>query len=149
MKKKTPVAHHKHKTIELAVQLIGSLIILIIFTTPFLFYTLQGIAYLPSVQYVLVGLGSAAVIIYSYTLTLTIKSQGKYVVILVNFIAAILLSVVLLAVFTPFINFIIAKGANTVLCSRIPELSSSLPPKLGATIQDLCTSASFKYIFGY
>lgn len=149
MKKKTAQhVHHKNKSLELAIQLIGSLLILAIFTVPFLFYTLQGIAYLPSIQYVLVGLGCAAVIIYSYIVTLTIKSQGKYVVVLVNILAAVLLSIILLAIFTPFINFIIAKTTNNLLCARIPELAANLPPKLGASLQDICTSASYKYIFG-
>lgn len=145
--KSKPVIHHTHKTTEKIVQIIGSLIMLVIFTAPFLFYVFQGIAYLPSIQYVLVGLGCAVVFIYSYILSLTIKSQGKYVVILVNLIGAVLLSVVLLAIFTPFLNFVIAKTTNNLLCARIPELTQ-LPPKLLATLQELCTSASYRFIFG-
>ncbi len=145
--KSQPAVHHTHKTTQKAVQIVGSLLILAIFTLPFLFYVFQGIAYLPSIQYVLVGLGCAVVVIYSYILTLTIKSQGKYVVILVNFVAAILLSVVLLAVFTPFLNFVIAKTTNNLLCARIPELDQ-LPPRLLVTLQELCTNASYRFIFG-
>ncbi len=145
--KSKPAVHHTHKTTQKAVQIVGSLLILAIFALPFLFYVFQGIAYLPSIQYVLVGLGCAAVVIYSYILTLTIKSQGKYVVILVNFVAAILLSVVLLAVFTPFLNFVIAKTTNNLLCARIPELDQ-LPPRLLVTLQELCTNASYRFIFG-
>lgn len=139
--------HHTHKTTEKIVQIVGSLVILGIFTAPFLFYVFEGIAYLPSIQYVLVGLGCAAVFIYAYILSLTIKSQGKYAVILVNLIGAVLLSAVLLALFTPFLNFIIAKTTNNLLCSRIPELTS-LPPKLLNNLQELCTSASYRFIFG-
>lgn len=145
--KSKPVIHHTHKTTQKAVQIIGSLLILAIFTVPFLFYVFQGIAYMPSIQYVLVGLGCAAVFIYAYILSLTIKSQGKYVVILVNLIGAVLLSVVLLAVFTPFLNFVIAKTTNNLLCARIPELDQ-LPPRLLVTLQELCTNASYRFIFG-
>lgn len=149
MKKKTVKTHKEtHRTLDKGIQIAGSLLILVIFTAPFLFYTFQGIAYLPSIQYVLVGLGCAAVVIYSYILSLTIKSQGKYVVVLVNILAAVLLSAVLLMIFTPFLNFVIAKTTNNLLCVRIPELSAGLPKKLGATLQELCTNASYKYIFG-
>ncbi len=145
--KSKPVTHHSHKTTQKAVQILGSLIILAIFTLPFLFYVFQGIAYMPSIQYVLVGLGCAAVFIYAYILSLTIKSSGKYVVILVNLIGAVLLSVVLLAIFTPFLNFVIAKTTNNLLCARIPELDQ-LPPRLLVTLQELCTNASYRFIFG-
>lgn len=145
--KSTVATHHTHKTTEKIVQILGSFIILIIFTAPFLFYVFEGIAYLPSIQYVLTGLGCAAVFIYAYILSLTIKSSGKYVVILVNLIGAVLLSAVLLALFTPFLNFIIAKTTNNLLCARIPELTQ-LPPKLLASLQEICTNASYRFIFG-
>lgn len=149
MKKKTPKTHTAHKTLDKSIQISGALLIFVIFTAPFLFYSIQGIAYLPSIQYVLVALGCSAVVIYSYILSLTIKSQGKYVVVLVNLLAAVMLSAVLLMIFTPFLNFVIAKTTNNLLCTRLPELTAGLPKKLGGTLQELCTNASYKYIFGY
>ena len=141
--------HRSHHELEHIFKLIGALLIVTILAYPLLFYVTQGIAYLPSLQYMLTSAAAAAILVYCYFLVLTIKSPGKYLVVLVLYLTAIFVGVILLYLFTPLANFIIAKTANQFLCARISAFSNTLSSGQIQTLQNLCKNVNFKIFFGY
>lgn len=140
---------HFLKTTETWFKVLGSVVILAVLFCPFLFYVNAGIAYMPSPQYLLASAVTAAVLIYSLLLIVTIPSKGRIVPIIVLFISTILISGVLLYLFTPLLNFIAAQFVDNIICSRIPTLTKHMSVATLKLIQSTCTDFTSKIIFNY
>ena len=138
--------HHSHVGSKI-VKIIGSLYILGVLAYPMLFYVTQGIAYLPSWQYVLAALVTAIILIYSYFLIISIHSAGKIVVVFVLFLSTILISSVLFGYFTPIMDFVIAKFTNSILCERIPMFTKGMNPQAVNAVQNTCQDLAYKIFF--
>lgn len=148
MKKKPAVFHHNHM-VEKILRITGAVVIAAILVYQLLFYYFLGYAYIPTLEHLIATIVVMIILIYSYYLVLTIRSVGKLVVVFVLCITTILISAVLLYVFTPLVDFAASQFVNSMLCERIPSLYKSMPHETLETIQSACKQVSTKFLFGY
>lgn len=145
--KKKPVNHVNHHPVEKIFKILGAVVITGILVYQLLFYSFFEIPYAPTFIHIITTLIVLGVLLYSYFLVLTIKSWGKIVVVFMLFLTTIFLSVVLLYIFTPLLDFFAARVVNEIFCLRVPWIFKDFPQKTIESVQGMCKQMSIQFFF--